>query len=64
MLIKCEGAINFIDDILVFGSTEQEHDTRLQTVLKVFKDNNVLLNEAKCTYKSQNINFLGHELTA
>ncbi|CAK1599909.1 unnamed protein product [Parnassius mnemosyne] len=26
MLINCEGVVNFIDDILVFGNSEEEHD--------------------------------------
>ncbi|XP_011858920.1 PREDICTED: uncharacterized protein K02A2.6-like [Vollenhovia emeryi] len=63
MLIKCEGVINFIDDILVYGCTEQEHNLRLQKVLQVLEENNVLLNQAKCVYKTRKINFLGHELT-
>lgn len=25
MLIHCEGAINFIDDILIFGDSEEQH---------------------------------------
>ncbi|KAG7304923.1 hypothetical protein JYU34_010335 [Plutella xylostella] len=63
MLIKCDGVINFIDDILICGSSEEEHDTRLEKVLKTLKENNVLLNEDKCIYKVQKVNFLGHELT-
>ncbi|KAL0884211.1 hypothetical protein ABMA27_016213 [Loxostege sticticalis] len=63
MLLKCDGAINFIDDILIYGRTEQEHDLRLQKVLQVLKENNVLLNDDKCLYKVQKVNFLGHELT-
>lgn len=63
MLLKCDGVINFIDDILIYGRDEQEHDLRLQEVLRVLKENNVLLNTEKCLYKVQKVNFLGHELT-
>ncbi|KAL0901956.1 hypothetical protein ABMA27_007099 [Loxostege sticticalis] len=63
MLSGLEGVMNFIDDILVYGENEGQHDERLSKVLKVLKENNVLLNEAKCVYKVQKINFLGHELT-
>lgn len=63
MLIQCEGVINFIDDILVYGRTEEEHDERLGKVLEVLKQNNVLLNENKCIYKVPKVSFLGHELT-
>lgn len=64
MLIKCEGVINFIDDILIWGSTEEEHDLRVAKVLEVLKENNVVLNEAKCVYKAGKVNFLGHELSS
>ncbi|XP_061713508.1 uncharacterized protein K02A2.6-like [Cydia pomonella] len=64
MLLGCEGTANFIDDIIIYGSDEKEHDTRLKKVLQVLKDNDVLLNEAKCIYKTNKIEFLGHELTA
>lgn len=62
MVISCEGVVNFIDDILVYGSTEEEHDQRLEKLKKVLKDNNVLLNENKCIRKVHEVNFLGHEL--
>lgn len=64
MLLKCDGAINFIDDILIYGRTEQEHNLRLQKVLQVLEENNVLLNNEKCLYKVKKVNFLGHELTS
>lgn len=63
LLIKCDGVINFIDDILVFGDSEEQHDQRLKKVLVVLKENNVLLNKDKCIFKVQKIHFLGHELT-
>ncbi|XP_013167322.1 PREDICTED: uncharacterized protein K02A2.6-like [Papilio xuthus] len=62
MLIKCEGVTNFIDDILIWGRNEREHDLRLAKVMDVLEQNDVLLNEKKCIYKVQTINFLGHEL--
>ncbi|XP_072936215.1 uncharacterized protein [Epargyreus clarus] len=63
MLTGLDGVINFIDDILVYGEDENQHDKRLSKVLDVLKENNVLLNESKCKYKVQKISFLGHELT-
>lgn len=41
ILIKCKGVNNFIDDILISGSSEEEHDTRLSKVLEVLKERNV-----------------------
>lgn len=63
VLLPCEGVVNFIDDIVVFGSDETEHETRLKKVLQVLKDNNVLLNDAKCCYGVKSIEFLGHQLS-
>lgn len=63
LLLGCEGTANFIDDIIIFGADEKEHDERLNRVLQVLKNNNVLLNKKKCIYKTKRIEFLGHELT-
>lgn len=63
ILAGLDGVINYIDDILVYGENEQQHDERLEKILETLKGNNVLLNESKCVYKVQQINFLGHELT-
>lgn len=63
MLLPCDGTLNFIDDILVFGKTEEEHHKRLQVTLKTLKENNVLLNQDKCILKAKEIKFLGHMLS-
>ncbi|KMQ92700.1 hypothetical protein RF55_7276 [Lasius niger] len=64
LLITCDGTVNFIDDIVVFGSNEEQHDKRLTQVLDTLKQNNVLLNQDKCLYKTTEIQFLGHNLSA
>ena len=48
-----------MDDIIVFGSTG-EHDSRLHRVLAKLADADVTLNKAKCSFKQQEIMFLGH----
>lgn len=48
ILAECDNVINYIDDILVFGETELEHDKALSKVLEVLKSRNVLWNHAKC----------------
>lgn len=64
LLVKCDGVVNFIDDILVFADNEVQHDTRLEKVMETLKNNGVQLNEQKCIYKVGKVNFLGHELSA
>lgn len=49
ILIKREGSINFIDDLLIFDSDLDEHNRGLKKVLRVstLEQNNVLLNKEK-----------------
>lgn len=63
ILLGCEGTANFIDDIIVYGQDKPTHDERLHNVLNVLKENDVLLNEGKCIYRTRKVEFLGHELS-
>ncbi|XP_049886625.1 uncharacterized protein K02A2.6-like [Pectinophora gossypiella] len=64
MLLGCEGVVNYIDDILIYGKDMQEHDARVKKVMSVLKDNNVLVKEDKCSFGMSKVSFLGHELSA
>lgn len=63
MLLRCERVVNFIDDIVVFGNDEKEHNVRLTNVLKVLQENNGLLNQNKCIFNAKEIEFLEHRLS-
>ena len=52
-----------VDDILVSGSTIQEHDENLQKVLKRCKEVNLKLNKQKCKVRVQEVSYVGHILT-
>ena len=39
-----------MDDILVFGDTYEQHDQRLEAVLKCIEYNGVTLNNEKCEF--------------
>ena len=47
-----------MDDILVYGSTQAEHDSHL--VLDKIKASGATLNEGKCQFLKKSIEFLGH----
>jgi len=49
-----------VDDILVFGETQEQHDHRLADVLESLHHANVTLNEEKCNFSQDKVQFLGH----
>ena len=46
------------DDIIIFGSTEEEHDQAFISVLETTRANNVSLNAAKLQFKQPSVDFL------
>ena len=58
------GVVCLLDDVLVFGSTEKEHNTRLHEVLRRLERAKVTLNKDKCLFKQTSITFLGHVVDA
>lgn len=63
VLDECEGCVNYLDDVLVFGLTKEEHDKNLEVVLSRLANHNVKLNESKCVFGSQEVKFIGFILT-
>ena len=60
ILAGLDGVLVLIDDILVFGKDQEEHDARLEAVLQRLKTANVTLNREKCEFSKPHITFLGH----
>ena len=54
----------FLDDIVVSGGSEEEHDKNLKSVLDVIKKSGLKLNEEKCVFGQNQIEFLGHIIGA
>lgn len=54
-----DGVVCLMDDIVVFGANEIEHDKRLAQVFKRLEANGITLNKAKCEFKQSEIEFLG-----
>ena len=50
----------YMDDILVFGKTQQEHDTALAAVKSTLAAAGVQLNDAKSHINQRTVKFLGH----
>lgn len=55
-----EHCLVYIDDILVFGKDEEEHDRNLERVLKRLKEYALVENRLKRKYKQEEVEFLGY----
>ena len=59
-----EGVICIMDDILVHGKTQKEHDERLEAVLTRLIRARITLNPEKCEFSRKQLKFAGHSLSA
>ena len=54
-----KGVDTSMDDIVVYGSTIEEHDQRLKQVLDICRKSNLKLNRSKCEFRVNSLTFLG-----
>ena len=62
-LVGLSGVINVSDDILIFGTTENEHAANLRACLDRMRAKNLTLNRGKCELFQRRIEFYGHVFT-
>ena len=55
-----DGVLCHMDDVLIFGSSKEEHDLRLSATLQRLEKAGVTLNPSKCVFAIDHIKFLGH----
>ena len=53
----------FIDDILVYSKSEEEHAEHLRIVLRVLKENQLCAKLSKCEFWLREVSFLGHVIS-
>ena len=63
MFEDIEGVEVVIDDLLIWGTTEEEHDARLEKVLQRAQQQNLKLNKDKSQIKLKEIKYIGHILS-
>ncbi len=54
------GVLCHMDDVLVYGANQTEHDARLRDVMKRLEAAGVTLNSDKCKFGRDRVKFLGH----
>lgn len=52
----------YIDDIIVWGKTQKEHDEALKKVLEAARQNGIKFNLNKCTFSKTEVKFMGHNI--
>ena len=58
-----ETCLFYLDDIIVFSSTWEEHLARLRQVFERIRHVNLKLGADKCTFAAKEVNYLGHRVT-
>ena len=66
---NCLGELNltyaliYLDDVIVYYKTEEEHLVRLHTVLERFMEHGTKLKPSKCNFFRTEISYLGHKVS-
>lgn len=63
LLSDIPGLVVYIDDMLIYGCSKQEHDERLQKFLNKAHEIGLKLNEGKSQIGQGQVKFMGHILS-
>lgn len=58
-----KGVMHYIDDVLVWGNTKEEHDARLTEVQDRLKTAGFEINQSKSSFGKKEVKYLGHILS-
>ena len=70
LMQNCLGELNltyaliYLDDVIVYSSTEEDHLHRLRVVFGRFLEHGLKLKPSKCHFLQDEITFLGHQISA
>ena len=70
LMQNCLGELNltyalvYLDDVIVYSQTEEDHLRWLQAIFERFHDHGLKLKPSKCCFLHKQITFLGHEVSA
>ncbi|XP_052895733.1 uncharacterized protein K02A2.6-like [Anopheles moucheti] len=60
MLAGVNGVSAYMDDVIVGGKTQEEHDAALKETLQRIKDYGFTIRKEKCSFNKPEIRYLGH----
>jgi hypothetical protein len=53
----------YLDDILIFSKTQEDHEKHLDEVFKRLQSHDLIVKESKCNFCATEVTFLGHLIT-
>ena len=54
----------FVDDILIYSKSEEEHEGYLRLVLQILRDHQLYAKFSKCEFWLTEVKFFGHVVSA
>ena len=70
LMQNCLGELNlqfaliYLDDVIVYSRTQEDHLSHLQAVLDCFAHHGLKLKPSKCHFFKENFTYLGHKISA
>lgn len=64
VLQKLSFVYTYIDDILIYSSSEAEHVNHVKEVLQRLNDHGLIINPKKCVFGVQELAFVGYQISA
>ena len=64
VLDNCPFAMTYLDDIIIFSDTEEEHLAHIEEIFKRLKAADLKMNRSKCGFFKKHIHYLGHLISA
>ncbi len=58
------GVLVYLDDILIYSRTQDEHVQLLREVFALLQKNKLYIKESKCALFLEHVEFLGHVISA
>lgn len=60
---KWKTALVYLDDVIIYSRTVEEHLTHVRTVLDLLKEAGVTLKLRKCEFFGRSVDYLGHTIS-
>ena len=60
IFVGMKGVTGIVDDMIIAGKDEMEHDRNFQTFMEKCMENNLTLNAEKIQFKQSQVSFYGH----